>query len=1256
MATGRTYAGFFPKRIIGSSVIEDDIFGAVRQSVADLGGQAIGEGVFDPNAAGLVVTDDAAAINERKLSVSGDLSAINDSGNVFSNAGSSSALVQVTEGARTYTIHDPDWYVDLPYENANGTTYYVYLHNTRFPVDVGIARDGSRGYSKWVDAPGVSVAATSVTDTGTSLRLLLDGTNELLTTYGVQKWLTANTVNNSWSYDCVVYLDTDVTGVEIGTDDPDTAIAFTAKLVKHTASNNWRVDLSGIGDGYLGQSVPSLTAAHYRIVILGPVITTTNFDSDPDFTHVATVVSSNASEAIDHSDQVVVRQLSDFLNEFDDFQDNFFQKGIITRPTVTGSGPVNIASGGYAIVNGAILPIPAASITVSEVSQTVYLYFDSANNVTSKTTSWATANGANNVPFFRYEVDGASAIVSRTYQHIGRSFYKFPNSMRVTVATDSSHNAMFTTLKQALSYFVALKEGGVDSPTREIVLVGDVTETEVIDVASMLELENVIIRAASPGNAVPADGGSPTTSVGTSGARIKWSFTGESLFKLTSGTAKAMRGWRFESVGFRFEGTTSNSTRAVVCIPSGSSFIINGLSFHGCTFDLSDTYASQGGASGRMAHVVFGGDGQIRNLSITKCVMAPYEAAVYNASANGIQGLVVTDNVVVGQGTGSGGTTNGFIVDLGTNSGATTISRDWMIARNRATLIDGPCVSVNLGVNIMVLDNYFNSDGNSTVVLIGNTTTPTACENVMISGNIITQSSGGSAALLRVATQDGSSPAGIIVSNNIIDGLTSPASGIGVQLSSTTTGTRSGWMFTGNIIKNVITGLSVVEITESVVANNVIHATTNGVDAQNIVASGSFILNANIVYGGASAISVLDADMSVISANVAKLTGVSAGAVLTLGSMETAAIVGNALVVGSSNTGGGTLFDAGSSTVWSSVSGNVGQNLGSGNVTFVIDSDKSVYSSNVLKGVKVTSTASGTGATKNAFIGMLVDDTGTVWSAGDVEGVMVGCILNGGDATLSLASGAQYTLIGSAIYAGGTGFDAIDRASGSGNTTLIGCVFDGDIDYDGTGALYSIGSFGTGFVNHGSSGGLVMIGSLFTGDVATGASTVSLTMIGSGVNDITHNGSGSAIGIGLVANNYANAAASGSSTLLASVFTGNVDNNATGGSGNLTMVGCAGDAVKMGVGPDDNVLVGNRIETVTDDSGGTGTAGLVIVGNLITSAMAISLYTDNTVVVGNRIAAAVTLAAAMSNGCVVGNRFSTSLTDSSTGSTVANNE
>jgi hypothetical protein len=201
-------------------------------------------------------------------------------------------------------VHNPSWFTSIPYENDNGTTYYVYVGQTKFPVDVGSARDGSRGYSVWADVPGFTVTPNTITLDGSgNIVVKIDGA---ITTLGMQKWLTANS-SNSWSMFCVVWLDTDQAGVEVQNDDPLTSIGF-ARMVKDLATGAWKIDLSttGIGDGKLGQAVVDTNASHYKVAILGPLITDSNaLQSDKSYVFIGTVLSGGGGETISTAGQAV---------------------------------------------------------------------------------------------------------------------------------------------------------------------------------------------------------------------------------------------------------------------------------------------------------------------------------------------------------------------------------------------------------------------------------------------------------------------------------------------------------------------------------------------------------------------------------------------------------------------------------------------------------------------------------------------------------------------------------------------------------------------------------------------------------------------------------------------------------------------------------------------------------------------------------------------------------------------------------------
>lgn len=307
------YTGFFAKQIIGPESIDDYLLQAVANELENTIGAVCGEAVLDPSGAGvgLGITASADTLNNRKLTITGDKQAVTDNGDLIT-CGSTSTERTYTSGSYTIKSHDDDWFEDIPYENDSGTTYYVYIGQTKFPVDVGSARDGSRGYSVWADVAGFTVNPNSVVTSGGNVILKLDGT---ITALGMQHWLTTNTEDANWSMDCIVWLDTDQAGVSVQTDDPSIAIAV-AKLTKDAATSAWRVDLTGIGDGKLGQSSISTTAAHYKVAVLGPLITDSNaLQSDKGYVFIGTVLSGVA-ETISTAGQAVTIPYASYASGF----------------------------------------------------------------------------------------------------------------------------------------------------------------------------------------------------------------------------------------------------------------------------------------------------------------------------------------------------------------------------------------------------------------------------------------------------------------------------------------------------------------------------------------------------------------------------------------------------------------------------------------------------------------------------------------------------------------------------------------------------------------------------------------------------------------------------------------------------------------------------------------------------------------------------------------------------------------------------
>ncbi len=308
------YTGFFSGQIIGPKAINNYLLTALAGELEAVFGAFCGETVLDPTGTGtgLGLTASADTLNNRRLNITGNKQVVTDAGDLMT-CGASSTTRVYTSGSWAVNTHDSLWFANLPYRNDSGSTYYVYAGQTKFPVDVGIARDLSMGYSVWTDAVGWTVTPDTVALNGSGKIILKLDT--ALTALGMQKWLTTHTQDDSWSYYCVVWLDSNHTGVTVCSQDPAIAIAF-AHLTKDTATGAWRVDLTALGDGKLGQVTASTTPAFYKIAILGPIITNTStLQTSSSWTFLGTTLSG-VSETISTAGQAITTPYASYAAGF----------------------------------------------------------------------------------------------------------------------------------------------------------------------------------------------------------------------------------------------------------------------------------------------------------------------------------------------------------------------------------------------------------------------------------------------------------------------------------------------------------------------------------------------------------------------------------------------------------------------------------------------------------------------------------------------------------------------------------------------------------------------------------------------------------------------------------------------------------------------------------------------------------------------------------------------------------------------------
>ena len=986
MGTGREYAGFFSKRILGSTIFENDIFEAVRQNQRDFGGEIVGEAVIDDLLVGLNVTDDLATVNERLLTVVGDLSANAGDGFVYRNAGSLSTLVEITDGSRTYTIHDPDWYSVLPWENANGTLYRIYITGSKYPVDIDPASTGERGYSKWVDVPGISVNPDSVSDTGTELRLVVLTD---LTTLGIQPWLTASSESAGHSYDCVVYLDTDVANVEIATDDPDIAIALKAKLTKRTGNPDWVVDLAGIGDGYLGQSVPSLVAGRYRIVILGPIITTTDFDSNDAYIHIGTTSNSGGFEVHDQSGQRVVQSMSELNIQLTQVPQKLLHNGFTLLPTFTGQGTVTltVATASETFINGKIFSTSSgAALTGFSNNTRHYIYWNAASEDYAVTTSAATAFSATAVPVLSFETDGSAQAIVGTDVIIGRNVSIFNETLNLTVATSLVTGAMFTTILEALTYARALFDfQGVLGPIRSVVirLVGDVTETASIDDVDIFDLSNVTIK----GNASPVYSEGTLGSVDVEGMAIRWSFD-DSLFEL-SGVA-TMRNWTFEGLVFRYANTASAATTSIINVNDES---IENVSFRNCIVDGNSTLAAKGGANGYLPHMIRTADGIINGLELYHCQIFTAEAAVYKSNVVGspsIRNLRVVDCFADQNSTSATLGEGGFVHDRSRTNA--TIQQFWDIRDNRCLNMNGYFVQAERLLDSKIKDNYYiGTKGTDGGIRLGSSLTTGDVERIFIHDNYLSSTTIASPMIDIVTSDPASAAAMICVHDNMISGNDVVGS-TGIAFNSGS-GTASSMVnIHNNMLELLEFGMNLNDLKLSTVCHNVIDVLDNGIISDNLDKFG--ILGFNIVRTNDSSAVIewktgVDS-LHVIVGNIMKnTTGGTAG--LDISGNGDQIIMGNLISLdGTSQTG---IAATSSATQRLTTIGNrIDMVAGTTPVAgFNHGADLSVFIGDYVEGAKVQSLSS---ASDNTYLGMHVKSA-TGFTHSDNDSRMIGCYTSG---------------------------------------------------------------------------------------------------------------------------------------------------------------------------------------------------------------------------------------------------------------------
>lgn len=1020
MSTQNIYAGFFAKQILGREVMRDYIHGSIRSDFDDLAGEAVGEGIIDPNVAGLGITASADALNDRKLTVTGNLTGLTANGDVMLTLGSSSSVIDVVEGARTIRIHDPAWFVDLPFENANATTYRIYLGLTKYPVDVAIGSGGGRGYGRWVDAPGFSVLAEAVSDQTTHLRLGIDAN---LTALGMQRWLTSNTAADTWSYDCVVYLDTDVAGVDIATDDSDDAISFFAKMKMAASGTGWIIDLDDGADGYLGQDPAGYDTdpTHYRVVVLGPLITTTDLDANNDWIHVGTDLSGGA-ETISTAAQIIITSISDLIVNLATVTSDVLSKGWIWRPgyVIAGGGTtVNIAVGGRAFTAGKIFDLASISGSFNGLAINTDLYF-AYNPATNAYESFATvdlASAGDLIPAVHAKTDGAGLVTQAN--SLWPLMDSFPETVTMTLSDFNYHGA-FDSLEVMLGFCKFLQDSATIPPKSfKVDVVGSLTASPMA-VDELFEVQQIHFSGCKYNKA-----GSNVKD----GSSISWASNTLPLFSMPGNN---MVGWTFENIRFRYLGNASTANVAVVEGPSGGGSL-NGVSFIGCVFDGISGAGAKGLPS--VLHMAE----PSTNLLFDGCRFEVTDVPVWSTgvgAGGGITGATIKDCIFDQSLMAVGFTQQGLLVDDGTGS------INIKVTSCRYESARGPLIKLAEVVGCYVDKCHVDLQVDSEAIDIGAGAVGGALVGrVWVTNNDLQANVNQTKSMARFASSK--NPAAVFVHDNLIESMGTSTSRVGIEVIGTAT---DGWMVHSNIIGTVEKGIAFTQvgatIDRMVVHSNIVVASSVAIHMGAPSTADYCVIANNVAFGADNAITAQSMNHSVISGNACESSN-NVGPVISVIAIDST-IVGNSVfessagvtakgisntgadstVVGNTvSTGAGTqgIFSSGAS---STVSGNTVSRKTQ------VNGVSSVYVGNV----------SGEGGANASISQTIVGNAlGADWTPNTAT-----CVVGNnvpGNGFLSIT--ASTLLVGNIA-------DATQHATAAGNAcAYIGNI--GDIDLSGTG-------------------------------------------------------------------------------------------------------------------------------------------------------------------------------------------------------------
>jgi len=508
-------------------------------------------------------------------------------------------------------------------------------------------------------------------------------------------------------------------------------------------------------------------------------------------------------------------------------------KGWITVPTITVAGTndsVSVASTGSAIVGGAQRSTPSgASFTGFANSTDYYVSYDVSTEDFAIYTSWDAANADDRVPVYWFQTTAGGLVGTGSRSLIPRRIASLGDTYTLTVAQDASQKAQFTTLKQAISFARALQKGStLVQPGITIEVIGDVLEPASLDEKELYDLQ----RVRFVGRAGRQSGGSAD-------ARILFSASTLGLFHLLS--SAAMVGWSFENLTFQFSGSASVQSVGVVTVASGT---ISKLKFVNCLIY----------STGVLPKFIYGGGGNIDNVTITDCQIQTSDAMIHMASGD-LTDLTVRHTAYDWSGSGPGTVFGGIVAPAGNPA-------RWRVESckfGNSLQLGGSAISAREIKYCWIKDNSFEQNADAAVIDLGNATSYDDVEKVWIHDNLIRRTTPASAiALLRIRGSDESSSAGaamiFIHSNAFIGDDASSgaplAAGIQVLQAAPAANSLSQIIIHSNSFTRLLKGVIFSgDVSRSIVSSNAMYvknqAFTSTADQAALIVSGNSMLNAS---------------------------------------------------------------------------------------------------------------------------------------------------------------------------------------------------------------------------------------------------------------------------------------------------------------------------------------------------------------------------------------------------------------------------